>query len=48
MTTKRAKVAFLTSAMMKERAEFMMSLAPPDLELVWGDQALPHHEKSPV
>ena len=48
MTTRSAKVAFLTSAMMKERAKFMMSLAPPDLEVVWGDQALPDHEKIPL
>ena len=44
----RPKVAFLTSPALKERKEFTMSLAPPDLEVVWIDNSLSDEEKIPL
>ena len=45
MTTRRAKVVFFTTTMMKDRKEFISSLAPPGLEVIREDQSLPDEEK---
>ena len=41
-----AKVAFLTNT--RERAEFMIGLAPPELEITLVDSTLPDDEKIPL
>ena len=48
MTTRRAKVALLAASMLEERADFMIRLAPAELEVVWVDQSLTDQEKIPL
>ena len=48
MTTKRAKVALLAPSMLEERVDFMIRLAPAEMDVVWVDQSLPDEEKIPV
>ncbi len=41
-----AKVVCLATAAMKDRAEFTVSVAPPDLHVVWVDNGLSDEEKA--
>ena len=43
MAANRPKVAFLSST--RDRAEFIINLAPPDLEVTYVDNTLPDDEK---
>ena len=44
----RPKVVFLSPAGMKERSEYMISLAPPDLEVIWAENRPPSAEEIPL